>query len=162
MAKDRKSSGRKVILERTLVFVKPDGLQRRCVGKIIQRFEEKGLKLIGLKMAQLPAETARAHYAEHRNEEFYESLVQFVRSGPVVLMAWEGPKAISVVRKLVGATSGLEAEPGTIRGDFGLSQRHNLIHASDSPESAERELGLFFSDDLVDWELADRPWIAHD
>jgi len=145
-----------------LVFVKPDGLHRRCAGKIIQRLEEKGLKLIGLKMAQLSEETARAHYAEHQDEKFYEPLVQFVQSGPVILMAWEGPEAISVVRKLVGATCGLDAEPGTIRGDFGLRQRHNLIHASDSPEAAARELGLFFTDDLVDWEPVDRPWIAHD
>ena len=148
-------------MERTLAFIKPDGVHRRAVGKIVQRFEEKGLKLIGLKLVHLSEELVKSHYAEHEGKPFFESLVEFVRAGQVVLIALEGPEAISVVRKLVGATSGLEAEPGTIRGDFSVSKSFNLIHASDGPESAAAELSRFFADgELVDWTPTDWDWLG--
>ncbi|MBI2192862.1 MAG: nucleoside-diphosphate kinase [Planctomycetes bacterium] len=147
-------------MERTLVFVKPDGLHRRLVGRILQRFEEKGLHLVGLKLARLSEDLIREHYAEHRGKPFYELLVRFVLSGPVVLMVLEGPEAASVVRSLVGATSGAKASPGTIRGDFGVSQRFNLVHASDGPASAEREVAHFFApDELVSWRPSDMDWL---
>lgn len=150
-------------MERTLVFVKPDGVQRRLMGKILQRFEEKALTIVGMKFVRLPEDTVRRHYAEHEGKYFYERLVSFVLSGPVLLMAIEGDNAVSVVRNLVGATSGFEAAPGTIRGDFSLSKTFNLIHASDKPESAERELKLFFSaDELVEWTPPDDAWVGDD
>jgi nucleoside-diphosphate kinase len=147
-------------MERTLVFVKPDGVHRRLVGRIVQRFEEKGLKLIGLKMVQFTEPMARAHYAEHQGKDFFEPLVRFMTAGPVVLVALEGPEAVAEARRMVGATSGLQADPGTIRGDFGLSQRYNLIHAADSPQAAKRELEqLFRPGELVEWTPADHSWI---
>lgn len=147
-------------MERTLVFIKPDGVHRRMVGKIIQRLEDKGLHLIGLKLVRLPEDLVRAHYEEHRRQPFYEPLVRFILSGPVVLMAVEGPQAVRVVRNLVGATLGSQAAPGTIRGDFGISNRLNLVHASDGPQAAEKEIARFFStDELISWRPADYSWI---
>ena len=130
--------------QRTLVIVKPDGVQRGLVGEIIARFERKGLGLAGLKLINVEKPTAEKHYAEHKEKPFFGSLVSFITSGTVVVMAVEGNGAIEVVRNLVGPTSGLKAPPGTIRGDFALSMQNNLIHASDSPDSAQRELELWF------------------
>ena len=132
-------------MERTLVILKPDAVERGVVGEVIARFEAKGLKVAGMELKVLPQATVESHYSEHASKPFFGELCGFMTSGPVVLLAIEGPRAISVTRKLVGKTAGFEAEPGTIRGDYGLSNQANLIHASDSPESAERELALFFS-----------------
>lgn len=131
-------------LERTLVIIKPDAVARGLAGRIIARLEEKGLRIVAMRMEMISAETAGKHYAEHREKPFYPKLVAFITSAPAVVMAVEGRDAPAVVRKLVGATLGRAAEPGSIRGDFGMSQSFNLIHASDSPESAKRELALFF------------------
>lgn len=131
--------------QRTLVIVKPDGVQRGLVGEILARFERKGLSLVGLKLINVEKPVAEKHYAEHSAKPFFGSLVSFITSGPVVVMAVEGNGSIEVVRNLVGPTSGLKAPPGTIRGDLALSMQNNLIHASDSPESAQRELELWFT-----------------
>jgi nucleoside-diphosphate kinase len=132
------------VLERTLIILKPDAVKRGLVGEIITRFERKGLKIIAMKMAQLDREILEKHYAEHRGKPFFESLVSFMGSGPVVLAVLEGFDAIAVVRKLVGATNGREAEPGTIRGDYSMSQQNNLVHASADSDVAKREIELFF------------------
>jgi nucleoside-diphosphate kinase len=130
--------------ERTLVLIKPDGVQRLLVGRIVARFEERGLKIVGLKLVQVDRELAERHYAIHRERPFFGSLVAFITSGPLVAMALEGPNAISVVRAMVGATRPHEAAPGTIRGDFGMETAQNLIHASDGPETALSEMALWF------------------
>lgn len=132
--------------ERTLVLVKPDGAARGLTGEIIARFERKGLSLVGLKLITVDRAKAERHYAEHADKPFYPALVDFITSGPVVVMCLEGHGAISVVRGLAGPTSGLLAPGGTIRGDFGLSGRRNLVHAADSPEAAAREIALWFTD----------------
>ncbi len=132
------------IHERTLVIVKPDGVARGLVGSILGKFEAKGLSVVGLKLIQVDRSLAEKHYAEHKERPFFPSLLEFITSGPVVVMALEGNGAIGVVRNLVGPTSGLEAPPGTIRGDFALSKQNNLIHASDGQDSASRELELWF------------------
>jgi nucleoside-diphosphate kinase len=130
--------------ERTLVIVKPDGVQRGLVGEIIGRLERRGLRIIALELRQIDESLASRHYAEHEGKGFYKSLVDYITSSPSVVMVLEGPSAISVVRSTVGSTRPAEAAPGTIRGDFGLTVGRNLIHASDKPESAEREVALFF------------------
>ena len=146
-------------MQRTMVMLKPDAVQRGLVGQIIARFEAKGLWLVAMKMAILGRQAAQRHYAPHKDKEFYEPLMQFLKSGPVVLLVFEGKGAVRVVRKMVGATCGAEAEAGTIRGDYGMSNRFNLIHASDSPDAAEREIAIFFRpEELVDWQPAARPW----
>jgi nucleoside-diphosphate kinase len=147
-------------LERTLVLLKPDAVHRHLVGPIIQRFERKGLKLVGLKLRRFPLKTIEEHYAVHAERPFYANLVKFMTSGPVVAMAFDGVDAIGVVRTLVGATNAREAVPGTIRGDFGMSFSNNMVHASDGPESATKELALFFGEegDLIDWEPVDLGW----
>ncbi len=132
-------------LERTLVLVKPDGVRRALVGEIVARLERKGLKLVALKMLRVTPELAQRHYAEHQGKPFYPALIQHITSGPIVAMAVEGRSAISVVRLLTGATNPQTAAPGTLRGDFGLGITPNLVHASDAPESAERELALYFT-----------------
>jgi len=132
--------------ERTLVIIKPDGVARGLTGTILGRFEQKGLSVAGLKIINVDRPTAEKHYAEHAAKPFFGSLLSFIGSGPVVVMCLEGNGAIGVVRGLVGPTSGLKAPGGTIRGDFALSGQNNLIHASDSPESAERELALWFKE----------------
>ncbi len=132
-------------LERTLVLVKPDGVRRALVGEIVARLERKGLKLVALKMLRVTPELAQRHYAEHQGKPFYPALIQHITSGPIVAMAVEGRSAISVVRLLTGATNPQTAAPGTLRGDFGLGITPNLVHASDAPESAERELALYFA-----------------
>ena len=134
-------------MEKTLIILKPDCVARGLVGKVIARFEEKGLAIAGMRMAVIDMATAEKHYAEHQGKPFYPGLTKFITSGPVVIMALQGVEAIAVVRKMLGATNGRAAEPGSIRGDFGMSKGFNLVHASDSPASAERELALFFGKD---------------
>jgi len=130
--------------ERTFVMLKPDTVRRKLIGRIIQRFEDKGLEIVEMKMLKIPKELAEKLYEEHKNKDFFKSLVDFITSGRVVVMVIEGENAISVVRKMIGKTNPLEAEMGTIRGDFGYSTPDNLVHASDSQESAKREMQLFF------------------
>jgi nucleoside-diphosphate kinase len=146
-------------VERTLVMLKPDAVQRGLVGRVIARLEAKGLKIVALKMARIDKPLAERHYAPHKGKDFYEPLIRFVTSGPTVFLVLEGKGAVAVVRKMMGATFGPQAEPGTIRGDLGMSNRFNLIHGSDSPEVAEREISLFFRpEDLLDWQPAAWPW----
>jgi nucleoside-diphosphate kinase len=148
-------------MERTLVLVKPDGVQRGLIGEILARFERKGLKVVGLRLLSVPREMAERHYAVHAGKHFYAGLVEFITSGPVAAIALEGPDAIAVVRRMVGRTMPNEAEPGTIRGDLGVSGLRNLIHASDAPETAEFELDLWFgSDALVDYGREIDAWIV--
>jgi len=148
-------------LERTLVLLKPDAVERGLVGKIIARFEEKGLKLAGLKLRQFPLKLIQEHYAVHRERPFYPKLVQFMTSGPVVALALEGKDAIDVTRRLIGKTNSRQAEPGTIRGDLGMSFSNNLVHGSDSADAAKRELALFFADaaEIVEWTPSLLPWV---
>lgn len=131
-------------MQTTLIIFKPDAVQRGLCGRILTRFEEKGLQVVGMKLMQIPRELAETHYSSHKGKPFYDGLVSFMTSAPVVVLALRGLNAIDVSRKMMGATFGSKAEPGTIRGDFGVSNSFNLIHGSDSPEAAERELGLFF------------------
>ena len=146
-------------MNRTLIILKPDAVQRGLVGKIITRFEEKGLQVVGLKMLTISPAMAARHYAPHVGKPFYEGLVKFMTSSPVVVMALQGNGAIEICRKMMGATFGFKAEPGTIRGDFGMSSSFNLIHGSDAPESAKTELALWFSpEELQNYELANRVW----
>jgi len=143
-------------MERTLVIAKPDAVQRGLVGEIVSRLERKGLKLIGMKMARLDETILSTHYAEHLDKGFYKGLEDFMKSSPVVLMAWEGYECVESVRILVGATNPREAAPGSIRGDFAIGVGRNLIHASDSKASGEREVSLFFKDDeLFDYDKSE-------
>jgi nucleoside-diphosphate kinase len=147
-------------MERTLIILKPDAVERRLIGEIIRRFEQKGLKLVGLKLVKLGRETVEKHYAEHRQKAFYTSLVDFMTGGPVVLMALEGNRAVDVARKLIGKTYAHEAEAGTIRGDLGLSGQYNLVHGSDSAASAARELALFFAPgEIEEYGIPDEKWL---
>ena len=147
-------------MQRTLVLVKPDGVQRGLVGAIIARLEGRGLKLIGLKMMRITKDVASRHYVEHQGKPFYDGLIAFITSGPVVAMIWEGREAVSVVRSLVGATDPLKAAPGTIRGDLALDLGMNLIHGSDSPGRAQAEITLFFeSNELHEYERTADRWI---
>ena len=137
-------------LERTLVFLKPDAVQRRLAGEIISRIEKRGFQIVAIKMVRLSEEFVRKHYAAHRGEDFYEPLVRYTASGPVVAMVLEGKNAVRVTRQMMGETFGCDSPPGTIRGDFALSNRYNLIHGSDTPQSAEEEIARFFrAEDLV-------------
>jgi len=138
-----------VAKQRTLVLVKPDGVRRGLIGEVISRFEKKGLKLRALKMLWLSEEKAREFYSVHRDKPFYNDLVNFITSGPIVAMVLEGDEAISVVRLMIGSTDGRKAQPGTIRGDFALSIQDNVVHASDSVESFEREFKVVFSEDDI-------------
>lgn len=148
-------------MERTLLIFKPDAVQRRLVGRILSRFEDKGFKIVGLKLMQITEELAARHYHEHKAKPFYSDLVQFVTAAPSVVGVLQGPGAIEMMRKLVGATFGPEAAPGTIRGDFGFSKTFNLVHGSDSAESARREIELFFKpDDIVDYPMGNMHWIV--
>lgn len=150
-------------LERTLILVKPDGVQRRLVGQLIARLEKKGLKLIGLKMLQVTKELAQQHYEEHVEKPFYPLLEEFITSAPVVAIVAEGPSAITVVRTMMGPTNGGEAAPGTIRGDFGVSRQMNLMHGSDGPEAASREIDIYFSaGELLDYEPTLGGWVCAD
>lgn len=134
-------------MERTLVLLKPDCVKRRLMGRVIARFEDKELNVAAMRLMRVTPEMAKRHYAEHVQKAWYPELEAFITGGPVAAMILEGPEAIRVVREMVGATNGLQADPGTIRGDFSSSQQMNLVHASDGPESASREIGIFFPDE---------------
>ena len=147
-------------MERTLIILKPDAVQRGLTGEILTRFEKKGLQIVGAKLMRIPQQLAETHYEAHKGKPFYPGLVKFMTSSPVVVLALQGKDAIVIARKMMGATFGSKAEPGTIRGDYGVSNSFNLIHGSDSPEAAQRELGLFFkTDELVDWQPASQQWV---
>ena len=148
-------------MERTLVLLKPDAVQRGLVGPILARFEAKGLKIVGLKLRQFPKALIQKHYEAHKARPFYGALVDFMTSGPAVAIVLEGKGAIEVTRKLMGKTNAAEAEPGTIRGDYALSRSNNLVHGSDSPEAARAELALFFPDasEIAEWNSPEFPWI---
>lgn len=146
--------------ERTLIILKPDSIQRHLAGEIISRFEKKGFKLVAAKFTRVSEELARQLYTAHQGKDFFEDVVKFLSSAPVLAMVWEAEGIIKMAREMMGATFGCDAQPGTIRGDFSCSKRYNLIHGSDSPESAEQEISLFFSpDEIVDYELADADWL---
>lgn len=149
--------------ERTLILVKPDAVQRRLVGEIVSRIEQRGLKILGLKMLRVTPELSKRHYAEHVNKPFYPSLEQFITSGPVVAFVAEGPEAIAVVRGMMGPTNGRQAAPGTIRGDFGVSRQMNLIHGSDGPEVAKKEIEVYFRpEELIEYDDVLAPWCVAD
>ena len=148
-------------MERTLILLKPDCVQRRLLGEVLQRFERKGLRLAGLKLVQASRALAEKHYAVHKGKPFYDSLLGFLTSGPTVALVLEGREAVVVARNLIGATDGVKAAPGTIRGDFALSVQNNLIHGSDSPENAKTEIALWFQPgELVEYAPVDNAWIA--
>jgi nucleoside-diphosphate kinase len=141
-------------------MVKPDGVQRNLVGEIIRRLETKGFTLVGLKLMNVSRELAEQHYAVHKERPFFPGLVEFIISGPVVAMVWEGNGVIASARKMIGATNPLSAEPGTIRGDYGVTVGRNLIHGSDAPETAQSEIGLWFKEEeLVSWQPTLTPWL---
>jgi nucleoside-diphosphate kinase len=147
-------------MERSLVLVKPDGVQRGLIGDVISRLEKRGLRLIGAKFMSVSTELAETHYAIHKGKSYYEPLIKFITSAPVMAMVWEGPNAIAAIRQTMGKTNAIEAMPGTIRHDFALQTRFNITHASDSIESSEKEIGLWFNDDeLVNWIRDDERWI---
>ena len=147
-------------MERTLVVLKPDAVQRGLAGSILARFERKGLKIVAMKMMQIPRELATQMYTEHEGKDFHEPLLEFVTVSPVVVLVLEGLAAVEIVRGMLGPTFGPDAPPGTIRGDFGASRRYNLAHGSDSPSSAKREIELFFApEELMDYELLTSSWV---
>ena len=148
-------------MERTLILLKPDCVQRRLAGAVLERFERKGLRLAGLKLVQASRSLAEQHYAVHKGKPFYDSLLQFLTSGPTVALVLEGREAVAAARNLIGPTDGAKAAPGTIRGDFGISVQNNLIHGSDSVDNAKMEIALWFKpDELVDWRPVDAPWVG--
>jgi len=147
-------------MERTFLAIKPDGVQRSLVGDIIRRFEVKGFTLVGLKLTNVSRELAEKHYEVHKERPFFSSLIEFITSGPVVAMVWEGDGVVASARKIIGATNPLNAEPGTIRGDFGVDVGRNLIHGSDAIETAQREINLWFEqEELVNWKPSLMSWI---
>ena len=147
-------------MERTLILLKPDCVQRRLSGRILARFEDKGLNVVAMRLRQVAPELSKKHYAEHVSKPFYPNLEQFITGGPIVAAILEGLEVIRVVREMLGATSGLKAQPGTIRGDFSSSRQMNLVHASDGPEAAAREIALYFSpDQIVASEPTLTPWL---
>jgi nucleoside-diphosphate kinase len=147
-------------MERTLVIIKPDAVQRGLVGEIISRFERRGLKIVGMKLMRIDEALARRHYSIHEGKPFFPGLIRYITSAPVVVMALEGPKAIEVVRSTMGATNPVNAAPGTIRADYSLEIGRNLVHGSDGAETAARELDLFFgADELISWERETDRWI---
>ena len=144
------------MIQKSFVMMKPDAVQRRLMGKILSRFEEKGLQIVAVKLIQIDEELAKTHYGEHAEKPFFPGLVEYITSSPALAMVIEGEEAITTIRKLVGATNPLEADLGTIRGDYGMDTGRNIIHASDSPASAEREIGLFFDEDeICDYQIVD-------
>jgi nucleoside-diphosphate kinase len=148
-------------MQKTLILLKPDCVHRRLVGAVIQRFEQKGLRLVALKLVQASRELAEKHYAVHQGKPFYESLLKFLTAGPTVAMVWEGREAVAVARGLMGPTDGTKAAPATIRGDFAISVQNNLVHGSDSPENAASEIALWFRpEELVAWQPADSAWVS--
>jgi len=157
---DIKKMGGSVKVERTFLMVKPDGVQRNLVGEIVSRFEKKGFKLVGAKLMSISQELAEQHYAEHKERPFFGDLVSFITSSPVFAMVWEGENVIQTARNMMGKTNPVEAAPGTIRGDYGVQVSQNIIHGSDSPESAVREINLFFNEsELVTYEKAVDKWV---
>ena len=147
-------------VEKTLILLKPDAVQRAIAGEIVSRFEKKGLKIVAMKLVNVTKELAHTHYAEHTEKPFFKGLVEFITAGPTLSMVVEGDNAIAVVRKLVGATNPQNADPGTIRHDFGMVTGRNLIHASDSPASATREIALFFKkEDIIEYKLVHETWV---
>ncbi|MCT7951457.1 nucleoside-diphosphate kinase [Ancylothrix sp. C2] len=147
-------------MERTFLAIKPDGVQRGLVGQIISRFESKGFTLVGLKLMNVSREKAEQHYGEHKEKPFFAGLVDFITSGPVVAMVWEGKGVVASARKIIGATNPLNSEPGTIRGDYGIDIGRNIIHGSDAVETAQREIALWFNDsELAGWEPTLTKWI---
>lgn len=147
-------------MEKTFLMIKPDGVQRNLIGTIVSRLENKGFKIVGAKLMVVSEDLAKTHYGEHSERPFFGELVDFITSGPVFAMVLEGENAIKVARTVVGATNPSEADPGTIRGDFGMSVAKNIIHGSDSPESAEREIGLFFDvSELVEYDSNNSNWV---
>jgi nucleoside-diphosphate kinase len=147
-------------MERTLIIFKPDAVQRGLCGEILARFERKGLQVVGAKLMKIPLATAEKHYEPHKAKPFYPGLVAFMTSSPVMVVAFEGKDAITIARNLMGATFGSKAAPGTIRGDFGVSNSYNLIHGSDSPDAAAKELGLFFKpEELLEWKPTIQTWV---
>lgn len=146
--------------ERTLIIIKPDAVQRRLMGRIISRFEDKGLKIVAAKLMHITEKLARKHYAVHEGKPFFEGAVRYMSSSPVLVMVLEADGVIAMSRKLMGKTFGNEADPGTIRGDFGASRGFNLVHGSDSPDSAAFEIPLYFTpDEILDYDLANAPWL---
>jgi nucleoside-diphosphate kinase len=147
-------------LERTLVLVKPDGVQRGLIGEVTSRLERRGLRLVGAKFMRVSQDLAETHYAIHKGKPFYEGLIRYITSAPVMAMVWEGPNAIAAVRQTMGATRPVEAAPGTVRHDFALEVGRNLTHASDSLETGEAEVSLWFGEEeLISWERSLDPWI---
>lgn len=149
-------------VQRTFVAIKPDGVERGLVGEVISRFERRGLKLVGMKFMQVSKETAETHYGEHKGKPFYDGLVSYITSAPVIAMAWEGKDAVAIARSTIGATNPASSAPGTIRGDFAIEIGRNIVHGSDSPESGKREVGIFFKEnELVSgWSRALDKWIS--
>ncbi len=149
-------------MERTLIILKPDAVQRQLVGRIIARFEAKGLRIAAMKMIHISRELAEEHYAVHKGKDFYQRLIEFITASPVVVMILEGPKAIEVSRKMMGETSGSQAEPGTIRGDYSVSERHNLVHGSDTPDTAASEIALYFrEDEILSYARETERWVGY-
>ncbi|AIZ60614.1 nucleoside-diphosphate kinase [Bacillus safensis] len=147
-------------MDKTFLMVKPDGVERQLIGDIVSRFEKKGLQLVGAKLMSIPKEVAETHYGEHKEKPFFGELVDFITSGPVFAMVWQGEQVVDVTRQIIGKTNPKEALPGTIRGDYGLTVGKNIIHGSDSPESAEREINLFFKqEELTSWDQTISSWI---
>jgi nucleoside-diphosphate kinase len=147
-------------MERSFLMVKPDGVARGLVGEVISRVERRGLKIVAMKMLRIERELAERHYGEHRDKPFFAGLISYITSGPVVAMVVEGKEAVKVLRTMIGATNPVEAQPGTIRGDFALDVGRNVVHASDSPESAEREISLFFDEsEIVSYSRAGEAWV---
>jgi len=147
-------------MERTLIILKPDAIQRRLIGRLILRFEDKGLAIAGMKLMRITRDLAERHYAPHKGKPFYSGLIDYITSGPVVVMVLQGERCIEIARTMMGKTFGYEAAPGTIRGDFGASRSFNLIHGSDAPESAKAEIALYFQEkELLDYAPPDRSWV---
>ncbi|MCM3666662.1 nucleoside-diphosphate kinase [Mesobacillus subterraneus] len=147
-------------MEKTYLMVKPDGVQRNLIGEVVARFEKKGFQLVGAKLLNIPRELAEEHYGEHKERPFFGELVDFITSGPVFAMVWQGENVIATARQMMGATNPKDAAPGTIRGDFGVTVGKNVIHGSDSPESAEREIGLFFKqEELAEYSKLMNEWV---
>jgi len=147
------------VQQRSLIIIKPDAVQRRLIGELIQRFERKGLKIVAMKMIHMDQALAQRHYAAHRGKDFFDPLIRYITSGPVVVMVLQGPGAIQIVRTMMGPTDSAKAPPGTIRGDFAASLRYNLIHGSDSPEAASQEISLFFkAEELLDYPMDLDEW----
>ncbi|MBR0613575.1 nucleoside-diphosphate kinase [Bacillus sp. FSL P4-0322] len=147
-------------MDKTFLMVKPDGVERQLIGDIVSRFEKKGLQLVGAKLMSITKEVAETHYGEHKEKPFFGELVDFITSGPVFAMVWQGEQVVDVTRQIIGKTNPKEALPGTIRGDYGLTVGKNIIHGSDSPESAEREINLFFKqEELTSWDQTISSWI---